>query len=153
MERTTSFRDLHVWQQSMALTTRVYELSRSFPEDEKFGLTAQIRRASVSVPSNIAEGSGRRSKGEFLQFLGIATGSLREVETETILATMLGFVEEVQETLESISRISMMLTRLRQSVEARGSGVREPSAVYSAGPEDVSHDLQWLQENGVAVEF
>ena len=76
-----SFRDLVVWQRSIELTTDVYELTSKFPESERFGLTNQMRRASVSIPSNVAEGYGRSTRGEYAQFLGHARGSCSELET------------------------------------------------------------------------
>lgn len=86
-----SYRDLRVWQGGMSLVEAVYRLTGSFPPDERFGLTSQMRRAAVSVPSNIAEGWGRASRGEYLQFLRYAQGSLREVETQWLIAARLGF--------------------------------------------------------------
>lgn len=86
-----SFRELLVWQRSMQLTVAVYSLTRNFPREELFGLTSQIRRSAVSVPSNIAEGHGRLSGGEFRQFLGIARGSNFELQTQLEIARALGF--------------------------------------------------------------
>ncbi|MGP8253049.1 MAG: four helix bundle protein [Terracidiphilus sp.] len=81
-----SFRELIVWQRSIQLATTIYQLSRGFPKDEIYGLASQIRRAAVSVPSNIAEGQGRLSTGEFRQFLGIARGSNFELQTQLEIA-------------------------------------------------------------------
>ena len=86
-----SFRDLLVWQRAIELSVAVYEFSAEFPREEIYGLTSQIRRASVSVASNIAEGQGRNSLGEFRQFLGIARGSNLEVQTQLVLSGKLGF--------------------------------------------------------------
>jgi four helix bundle protein len=86
-----SFRELIVWQRAMELTVAIYRLSRDFPSEERFGLTSQIRRAAVSIPSNIAEGQGRLSVGEFKQFLGIARGSNFEVQTQLEIARALKF--------------------------------------------------------------
>jgi four helix bundle protein len=86
-----SFKDLVVWQRAVQLTVQVYKLTASFPASEQFGLTNQLRRASVSVASNIAEGYGRTTKGEYLQFLGHARGSKCEVETQLIISAALGF--------------------------------------------------------------
>jgi four helix bundle protein len=85
-----SFRDLIVWHRSIQLCVAVYEFVRVFPKEELFGLRSQLQRASVSVPSNIAEGSGRRSTGELLQFLGHARGSNCEVQTQLVIAKELG---------------------------------------------------------------
>lgn len=86
-----SFRDLLVWQRAMQLTVAVYQLTQGFPREEQYGLTGQIRRAAVSIPSNIAEGQGRSSAGEFRQFLAIARGSTCEVQTQLELARTLNF--------------------------------------------------------------
>src|SRR5580658_9340297 len=89
-----SFRNLAVWQRSIELTMEVYRLTSVFPDSERFGLTNQLRRASVSVASNIAEGYGRSTRGEYLQFLGHARGSNSEVETQLVIADGLGFGAE-----------------------------------------------------------
>ena len=88
-----NFRELLVWQKGMALANEVYRLTNSFPPDERFGLIAQLRRAAVSVPSNIAEGQARQSTREFLQFLSHASGSIAEVETQLLLSVDLGYCE------------------------------------------------------------
>jgi four helix bundle protein len=86
-----SFRNLSVWQRSIELTLAVYKLTSSFPDSERFGLTNQLRRAAVSVASNIAEGYGRSTKGEYVQFPGFARGSNSEVETQIVISKALGF--------------------------------------------------------------
>lgn len=111
-----SYRDLVAWQKSIALAESIYRVSSSFPPDERFGLTSQIRRAAVSIPSNIAEGHGRRSKLEFCRFLKIALGSCREVETQIILAGRLQLAdrEALRDVLieaEEIARIIQGLLR------------------------------------------
>ena len=88
---TQSFRDLQVWQRSMQLTVAVYRMTKDFQREEIYGLTSQIRRSAVSVPSNIAEGQGRLSPTEFRQFLGIARGSICELQTQMELARALEF--------------------------------------------------------------
>jgi four helix bundle protein len=87
-------KDLECWKNSMNLVKSLYELTSNFPKEELFGLTNQLRRAAVSVPSNIAEGSARNSKKEFIQFLYIAGGSLSEIETQLIISKELEFIEE-----------------------------------------------------------
>ncbi|WP_421773985.1 four helix bundle protein [Gracilimonas sp.] len=87
-------RDLQIWQKSMQLVTRVYQAVDDFPDFEKFGLISQIRRSSVSVPANIAEGFGRRSKKDFRRFLNISMGSLFELQTELEVSFNLGFLDE-----------------------------------------------------------
>jgi four helix bundle protein len=86
-----SFRDLLVWQRAMELSVAIYELTKSFPVEERFGLTNQLRRASVSIPSNIAEGFGRGTRKEYKQFLCVARGSALEVQTQLELAHRLSF--------------------------------------------------------------
>ncbi len=88
------YRDLVVWQKAMELVTDIYRETAKFPHDEMYGLTSQVRRAAVSVPSNIAEGQGRLSENEFRHFLGMARGSLMEVETQLRIAENLGYVQQ-----------------------------------------------------------
>jgi four helix bundle protein len=88
------FKDLIVWQKSMQLTTNIYSLTREFPKEEIYGLTSQLRRSAVSICANIAEGHSRNTKGEFIQFLGIAKGSLSELETLIILASQFKYIKD-----------------------------------------------------------
>jgi four helix bundle protein len=105
-----SFRDLVVWQKARQLSTGIYRLTSSFPSSEQFGLTNQLRRASVSIASNIAEGYGRSTKGEYLQFLGHARGSLCELQTQLVLSEDLGFGSK--NAIDSAERLSADLSRL-----------------------------------------
>ncbi|MGJ8666319.1 MAG: four helix bundle protein [Patiriisocius sp.] len=89
-----NFQELIVWQKAMDITVKTYELSALFPKEERYGLTSQIRRSAVSIPSNISEGAGRNTDGEFKNFLGIASGSSNELLTQLILSNKLGLVEE-----------------------------------------------------------
>jgi four helix bundle protein len=88
-----SYRDLVAWQQAMDLVTAIYQITRCFPKEELYGLTSQLRRAAVSIPSNIAEGQGRRGAAEFRHFLGQARGSLMELETQVLIAERLCYVQ------------------------------------------------------------
>ena len=119
--KVSSFEDLIVWQRSIALVRSVYEVSKSFPSDERYGLTAQVRRAAVSVPSNIAEGHERNSTREFVHFLSNAEGSLAEVRTQVRIAVDLGFCDSsAVELLNSeIIEIKRMLNALRRSLNAK----------------------------------
>src|SRR5271156_1045728 len=110
------YRDLVVWQKGIELATRVYELTRTFPNEEKFGLIAQMRRASVSVPSNIAEGQARRTTGEFIQFLSHAEGSVAELDTQLYLAVKLGHTskQETETCTELVRDLRRMLNGLRR---------------------------------------
>jgi four helix bundle protein len=94
--KTRNYRDLVVWQKGIELAKLIYPLSARFPSDERFGLTSQIRRASVSVPSNIAEGQARHTTGEFVQFISHAEGSIAEIDTQLVIAVELDFVTKKQ---------------------------------------------------------
>ena len=111
--------DLHVWQESMALTKDIYSATADFPREEIYALTSQMRRAAVSVPSNIAEGAARNSTREFLQFLSIARGSLSELETQVILAEDLGYLNDKRPLLARIERSFGLLGGLVNSVEKK----------------------------------
>ncbi|MDT0632397.1 four helix bundle protein [Rubrivirga sp. S365] len=106
-----SHRDLEVWSDGIALVRDVYALTQAWPSDERFGLTSQVRRAAVSVPSNVAEGWGRHKKGEFDQFLRYARGSLFEVEMQLTIAVEIGLNRE-QETAGLLRRIDVLSRRL-----------------------------------------
>jgi four helix bundle protein len=110
-DKPKSFKDLLVWQRGIQLVKDVYLLTKTFPADEKFGLVSQMRRAAVSIPSNIAEGQARNSTGEFVQFLGVAQGSLAELETQIIAASELGFciAESTSQILAEILQLRKML--------------------------------------------
>ncbi|MEA4916791.1 four helix bundle protein [Proteiniphilum sp.] len=112
-----SFKELIVWQKSMDLCEEIYRLAHSFPASEIYGLSAQLKRAVISIPSNIAEGFSRNSTKEFIQFLYIANGSLSEVETQLDLAARLNFIEEERIPIEEIKHIRAMLTGLIKSLK------------------------------------
>jgi four helix bundle protein len=107
-----SYKDLLVWQKAIALVIEVYAVTRAFPKEEMFGLTSQMRRAAVSVPSNIAEGQGRLTPGEFRQFLGHAKGSLAELDTQLIIAKQLGYLKQEELLFEKLAEVSRMLSGL-----------------------------------------
>ena len=111
------YKNLLVWQKAIALVTQVYVATKSFPKEELYGLTSQIRRSAVSIPSNIAEGQGRLTSGEFRHFLGLARGSLAELETQLIIATNLGYISDVDVLFIQISEIGRMLSGLLKSTE------------------------------------
>ena len=96
------YKDLIIWKKAVDLSVKIYEITRSFPKDEVYGLTSQMRRSSVSIASNIAEGSGRNSKKDFNYFLGIAYGSTCELETQMVIAERVGFIDN--KTLSSIQQ-------------------------------------------------
>jgi four helix bundle protein len=116
MPTPTSYRDLDVWQKSMMLAVSVYALTAEFPKHEVYGLRAQMRRAAVSVPANLAEGRGRFTRGEFAHHAAIARGSLMELDTYLEIAVQLGYlqvqsVEPAQQMADEISRMLTMLIR------------------------------------------
>jgi len=112
-----NYQDLKIWNKAMYLVEQVYLLMELLPEDEKYGLISQIKRCSISIPSNIAEGAGRNSKKEFKHFLSIANGSTTELETQLLLIR-LGFVEEVKinEVINLCSEIKKMSYALQKSL-------------------------------------
>jgi four helix bundle protein len=115
-----TFRELVVWQRSIQMTMAVYKLTSNFPADERFGLTNQLRRASVSVASNIAEGYGRATTGEYIQFLGHARGSNCEVQTQLVIASGLGFGSDEERTKsERLSvEVGLMLVAIMNKLQA-----------------------------------
>ena len=117
MAATTSFRNLDVWQESMTLVEEIYSISGKFPPDERFGLTAQLRRASVSIPSNISEGSRRKRRKAFLYHLDIALGSQGEVDVQLEIAVRLGYCAEPTATRERVNRVGRMLNGLIESLQ------------------------------------
>ena len=121
------YKDLHVWQKGMELAKQVYLLTRCFPTEEKFGLISQMRRAAVSVPSNIAEGQARNTTGEFVQFLSHAEGSAAELDTQLRLSIELGYcvVADLSEVFQLLTDVQKMLKRLRQSLIASKAGARD----------------------------
>ena len=104
--------DLDVWKLSMNFVENIYKISATFPKEEMYGLSSQIRRAAVSIPSNIAEGASRQSRKEFVQFLYISLGSLSEVETQLMLSERLQFTENIQVILNNALTIKKMLNGL-----------------------------------------
>lgn len=114
-----SHKDLIAWQKAMALVNSIYDLTAAFPKEELFGLSSQMRRAAVSIPSNIAEGSARGTKKEFAQFIRIARGSLAELETQLLITQMrkLGNANTLIETLQKTDELGRIFTGLTQSLK------------------------------------
>ena len=129
MTGITNYKDLIAWQKGMDLVEAVYRVSRVFPPDERYGLVAQVRRAAVSVPSNIAEGYSRRTRTDYLRFLDIARGSANEVETQLLVATRLSFVdtEHAKETLELTAEVQRVLKGLVNSLKSSVTSGRRSS--------------------------
>jgi four helix bundle protein len=117
-----NYRELIAWQKGMALVEEIYRITKVFPKEEVFGLSIQLRRAAVSIPSNIAEGQGRRSTREFLSFLSIAYGSLMEVETQVCIATRLSYITEAEcEAVMTITaEVGRLLNGLSRSLREKG---------------------------------
>jgi len=118
---STAVKDLIAWQKAMDLVELVYRFTAKLPKEELYGLTSQMRRSAVSIASNIAEGQGRNSKGEFYQFLGNARGSIEELRTQVLIAQRLRFVldPEVQKVLEQVERVARLVNGLMQAVKPK----------------------------------
>ena len=116
--KVSHYKELIVCQKGMALAKSVYKLTASFPSEERFGLASQMRRAAVSVPSNIAEGQARHGRREFLQFLSHASGSLAELETQLLLGESLGYCDRaaMSEIAKTIEELQRMLAAIRRSL-------------------------------------
>ena len=123
----SDFRRLEVWHDAIELVTQVYRRSQSFPIRERYGLTAQLRRAAVSVPTNIAEGYGRETLGEYINQLSVARGSLNEVETLCAICTRLGFgdTRSIEQLADLVSALQRRLTRLRTRLAEKKKRPRE----------------------------
>lgn len=119
-----TYKDLEVWQKAYAFCLEIYQATKNFPAEEKYGLTSQIRRAVISIPSNIAEGYGRKNLPEYLQFLHIAYGSLCELETQLLLSKDLGYLLDTrkEKLITDISTIERMLKALIRSLETKRHG-------------------------------
>ena len=112
-------KDLDVYKESMILVTMIYKVVKHFPEDEKYGLSSQVKRAAISIPSNIAEGAARKSTKELVQFLYIALGSLAEVETQLELAMELGFLSKSPELNDKTHQLFVLITKLITSLKKK----------------------------------
>lgn len=122
---------LKIWNQSIQMVTKIYKLTKTFPNHELYGLTSQIRRSAISIPSNVAEGAARSSTKEYINFLSIAQGSCSELETQLIIAKNLGygsnkqFFDNIDPILEELNEISMMITGLKKSLHRSSQKVKE----------------------------
>jgi four helix bundle protein len=116
-----NYKELEVWQKAMNLVIEIYKVTKTFPQQEKYGLITQTQRAGVSIPANIAEGWGRGSTKEYIHFLQVARGSLFELETHSIIAQRLNYIKQevLQDTQKELESIGMMLNRLIQSLSRR----------------------------------
>jgi four helix bundle protein len=112
-----SHKDLTVWQKSVEMVTTVYSETKKWPKEELYGLISQVRRASVSIPSNIAEGAGRGSQKEFTRFLSISLGSLAELETQIVIAQKLGYIDDIANFDQDLQEIRRMIIGLKKRLE------------------------------------
>ncbi len=119
----SSYRQLVVWQKAIELVLEIYRATQDFPKEEMYGLTSQLRRAAVSVPSNIAEGQGRFSTGEFKQFLGHAKGSLFELQTQVVIGQKLGYLKDkvAGRLVEASDEVGRMLSGLLSSLRQKAT--------------------------------
>ena len=119
MAKIGGYKDLIAWQKSMALVEAVYKVGSGFPNQERFGMTAQVRRSVVSIPSNIAEGYGRRTRADYVRFVDIARGSANEVETQLLLAIRLGFSTpaQIEPVVVMVQEVQRILKGLVDSLE------------------------------------
>ena len=122
-----SFRDLLIWQRGIQLVKEVYEETRNFPKEELYGLTNQIRRPAISIPSNISEGHIRQHKSEFIQFLSIAIGSLAELETQILIAKELGYIsnERMEYLINQMNSIGKMIRGLMKKL-TKPRSIKDP---------------------------
>ena len=111
-------KDLEVWKKSIELVTNIYEITKSFPEEEKFGIVSQIRRAAISIPSNIAEGAARNSDKEMLRFLDISLGSIAELETQMIISEKLKYISR-KDIYEKINSTAALLNGLKKYLKSK----------------------------------
>lgn len=118
--RLVTHKDLDIWKMGLDVVEKVYRISERFPKDEQFGLTSQLRRAAVSIPSNIAEGAARNSKREYLQYLYISLGSLAEVETQLIIANRLKYMND-QDIMENIEHIRRKLLNFIKYIKGKAA--------------------------------
>jgi four helix bundle protein len=123
MGNYSSFEDLRVWQDSMDLTIEIYKVTNAFPKHEIYGLTSQMRRAAVSVPSNIAEGKGHRSDAEFVRFLYYARGSLLELRTQLLIARRLDYIPQ-----DNADKLCLRCTEITRGLNALLNRFREKAA-------------------------
>ena len=119
MANKETFHDLIVWQKAVTLSTHVYRATRAMPDMEKFSLTAQMRRAAVSIASNIAEGNARQTLRDYLHFLAVARGSLVELETQIIISRELGMLANTESLLSQLSEVRRILQRLIDSLRRK----------------------------------
>ena len=132
--KAAGYKDLLVWRKGIELARKVYDLTQKFPTDERFGLVSQMRRAAVSIPSNIAEGQARNTTGEFVLFISHAEGSLAELDTQVVLCVELGrcAAEQVTDVVALMDELKRMLNSLRRKLSARAAAACRVPARHSS---------------------
>lgn len=135
-----NFKNLKAWQKARLLVKDIYEGTQSFPSEEDYGLTSQMRRSSVSIPSNIAEGCGRSSKAQLIYFLGVAVGSSCELETQVILAHDLKLLkkESYEKLIHQIEEVRRIILGFENSIQSKPDYLREPMTTYSETDEVIT---------------
>ncbi len=120
--RASTFKDLQVWQNAMTIAENVYQLVKHLPQEERYGLCDQLRRSAVSISSNIAEGQGRRTANDFINFLSIANGSAAEVETQLLLAVRIGYLreEDIKPTVTLLNVVHSQIRALQKTLAQKG---------------------------------
>jgi len=131
-----NYRELDVWQRAMDLVDAVYDLTAQYPSSGRFGLVSQMQRAAVSIPSNIAEGYGRKHRGDYLRFLSISRGSLCEIETQLLISVRRKFATQVEidTAWQLCQRVGQMLYRLMESLERTRDALPSPAETESSPP-------------------
>jgi len=135
-DRRRSHKDLIVWRKALDLATLIYRITARFPRFELFALTSQLRRAAVSVPSNIAEGTARRTTREFVAYLHFARGSLAELETQVLLAVQVGYLNDVdaQQIQRAIDEVGRLINGVLRGLKTRAASEAEPGPASGTGP-------------------
>lgn len=123
-KRAKHYKELIIWQRAMQLVQSAYRLTKTFPPDERYGLAMQVRRAAVSIPSNIAEGQARRGTQEFVHFLGLASGSAAELETQLLLAIDLGYIQraDAAKAVGELAEVQRMAAAIQKKLALKDSG-------------------------------
>jgi len=118
-----NYKNLHIWQDGIKLARRIYEITSTFPANEKYGIVSQMTRAAVSIPSNIAEGAGRNSNKEFANFLSIAIGSIFELHTQVVICEQIGYIdsETIKEIDQQIYTLQQQINTYKQRIEGNAS--------------------------------
>lgn len=147
MKQIETHKDLIVWRKAVSLAGKVYAATRRLPQDERFGLISQLRRAAVSIPSNIAEGAARRNRAEFLHFLHVARGSLSELETQLLIATDQDFLDVNERTLDDVAEVGRLLNGLIRSLSSSGRDAHALACSPNGLRQSASHPNQPLTAN------